>query len=174
MRRLGLLVLALLIIPQAGVAQQSTREFLRAQGEGEMVPIARITFHQTAEGQLCTILGIARGPQAIPKNSFKFERITRRDGDGDTGSEKLAFKFPKKPKEKDEGFTLWENCVPSEPRQGEEGEDQIEVQVRRPRTKPVELSIYYPPVDVPFVMDISSTSDGQLVADSSAVGQDDG
>jgi len=172
MKRLGLLILVLLIIPQAGMAQRNTaREFLRTQGQGDSFPAARIIFHQTAEGQLCATLGITRGPHAIPKNSFTFERVTSRDGELE--SAKLRFKFPKKPTEKEESFTVWDSCVPSEPRQGEEGNERIEVVVRRPRMPPVELSIFYPPVDVAFAMNITVASDGGLMWENSVVDEDD-
>jgi len=182
MKRLGLLVVVLLIIPQAAVAQvrrmpmgtttsMKTRDFLRMEGASGSVPAAQITFRHSEENQLCTLLGIKRGPQALNKNFFLFERITIHEGDSE--SERMELKFPKKPKEKDEFFTLWESCVPSDALRKEEDDDLIVVNVRRPRYKPTKLWIGYPPIGTPFAMNISRASDGQLIAQIYAVAKEE-
>lgn len=185
MKRWAFLTLVLLITPQAPAqfapsrppplpdsTEMKSRDFLRMQGDAAMVPAAQITFRHTVEDQLCAVLGIKRGPQAINKNFFLFERLTIRSGESD--SEKLEFKFPKKPREKTEAFYLWESCVASEALRAEEDDDLIVVRVRRPHYKPSKLWIGYPDSGISFVMNISAASNGDLISQNLAYREGEG
>ncbi|MCP4661327.1 MAG: hypothetical protein GY856_38480 [bacterium] len=121
---------------------------------------------------MCAVLGIKRGPQAINKSFLLFERLTISSGDSEI--EKLELKFPKKPKEKNEAFFLWEGCVASEALRADEDDDMIVVRVRRPRYKPAKLRIGYPEAGTSFVMNISAASNGELMTQNHALKETEG
>lgn len=116
---------------ESTISQRNLDRVLR--GGATNAPALRTLFYQdTVEGeeQLCTLLGIRRGPKQLMPGFLGFVR--QRQVDGKKKDERLKFKFPKKPLREDGDLLIWVACLPVEDLD-RVAEDNMAITVRRPR-----------------------------------------
>ncbi len=145
--------------PLPTTTQMNTRDFLNIEG-AQSTASARLTFYRTEEEELCTALGVRRGPKTLNKGFFKFTRLITVDGE--TREIDIKFKFPKQKSASEKSLWIWHACEESrEPIEGSE-KDMVRVTVRRPGFTPTKMWVNYPPEDAAFGLNIRTDSSSEL------------
>jgi hypothetical protein len=150
-------------LPGQSVTSQRNLDRVLRSGSASAPAVRTLFYQDVVEGeeQLCTLLGIRRGPNQLMPGFLSFVR--QREVDGKRKDERLKFKFPKKALREEGELMLWVACLPVEDRESL-SEDKMAVTIRRPRLSTEVFVTDLPPAGNTWGLDIWRQSGGELNA----------
>ena len=147
-------------LPSMSPAVRATRDFLKAEGQGDVLPLAQATFRQEGAEQLCVDLGLKRGPGALSSTFLTFARITT--AEGKNIEERFKVPYDKQSQFKNKDFIIETGCTQSASRYQHVEDDRLQVRIRRPGRKATVFYINYPVAGAAYAMNIFGHSNGTV------------